>query len=101
MTPLLVAAQNGHTEVAAALLSHGAILTATTKSGWSALHLAAKEDHIGITALLLSRGIPLEATTNVRGRPRSRPTTPLLPLPPAFSIPPGEARGRRRWPHRN
>lgn len=66
MTPLLVAAQNGHTEVAAALLTHGANLTATTKSGWSALHLAAKEDHIGITALLLSKTIPLEATTNVR-----------------------------------
>ena len=56
-TPLLVAAQYGHTEVCKLLLKTGkANVKETTPNGLTALLLAAHEDHTEVCELLLEKG---------------------------------------------
>jgi ankyrin repeat protein len=61
-TPLIYAAFNGHTEVAAYLLDHGAAIDARADNGFTALIAAARSGHEAMTVLLLKRG----ANPNVR-----------------------------------
>jgi ankyrin repeat protein len=57
-TPLMMAALKGETDVAVALVAHGA---AVQKDGWSPLHYAATGGSPAIIRLLLSKGARLEA----------------------------------------
>ena len=64
-TPLLVAAQRGHTEVCELLLDKGkANIEETTPIGNNALNLAASKGHASTVALLLSK----EARVDIRSR---------------------------------
>ena len=55
-TPLMAAADYGHTEVADLLITSGADLDATSRSGWSPLHWAAMAGHVETAMLLIDRG---------------------------------------------
>lgn len=55
-TPLLFAAQDGYTAVAAALLDAGAAADRGTDDGWTALMIASQNGHEDTVAALLERG---------------------------------------------
>lgn len=69
-TPLHVAAERGHTEVAGVLVAAGAPLEAGDSCGWTPLHMAAANGRTALVELLLARG----ANLNARDR---RGQTPL------------------------
>jgi hypothetical protein len=52
-TPLHVASQNGHAEVAALLIQNKADVNAAQKYGHTPLHIASENDHARVAALLL------------------------------------------------
>ena len=63
-TPLLIAAQKGHTEVCELLLDQGkANIEETTPKGLTALNLAAGKGHAGTFAFLLSKGAMVDTKT--------------------------------------
>lgn len=63
-TALHLAASNGHLEVVALLLHHGAVVNARDASGMTPLHIAAGIGHLGVAALLLDHGAdPLAETS--------------------------------------
>jgi ankyrin repeat protein len=64
VTPLFVASQNGHEEVCALLLSHGASVNQATDNGATPLSIASENGHEGVCALLLSHGASVNQATN-------------------------------------
>ena len=66
-TPLLIAAQRGHTEVCKLLLKMGkANVKETTPKGFTALLTAAQKGHIEVCELLLDNGkANIEETTTI------------------------------------
>jgi ankyrin repeat protein len=54
-----------HIQVAAVLLEHGASNTATTKRGFTPLHLAAKYGNMKVAKLLLQKDAPVDAQGKV------------------------------------
>ena len=63
-TPLHVAAQAGHKEVAELLLANKADVNATVSGGWTPLHLATDKDHKEVVELLLANKADANATDN-------------------------------------
>jgi hypothetical protein len=59
---IISAAFNGHTNVIAFLLDHGASINKRDKYGWTALVAAAASGHIETVRYLLSRGANINAT---------------------------------------
>lgn len=58
---LFIAAEKGHTEIANALLAHGAEINAKDSSGNTALHHAAQGGHTDIVNRLLAAGVEIDA----------------------------------------
>ncbi|XP_078723967.1 CARD- and ANK-domain containing inflammasome adapter protein-like [Lampetra fluviatilis] len=56
-TPLLLAAEMGHTDVALVLLEQGARVDVRTSDSSSALHLASSKGHLSTVQLLLGKGL--------------------------------------------
>lgn len=63
-TPLLLAAQHGHTDIVAYLLLHSANIHASDDEQNGALHLAAKAGYVNICSLLISFGVNPETQLN-------------------------------------
>ncbi len=60
--PLHLAAYEGHKDITALLIEHGATVDARAKAGWTALHFAANGNHKEIiTLLLIERGADVNA----------------------------------------
>ena len=65
MTALMLACQNGHTEIAALLIEKGADKEAKDNLGWTPLMAAACQNgHTEIAALLIDKGAHKEAKDN-------------------------------------
>jgi len=63
VTPLMLGAYHGHTEVVRNLLERGANLHERDRSGGTPLHLAASKGDLEAVELLLARGADIDATT--------------------------------------
>ena len=69
-TPLLVAAQNGHTDICGLLLAHGSdVNEMDLKAKNTALHLAAARGHEAVVEALLSWGAIVDPQSHVGGTP--------------------------------
>ena len=55
-TPLLTAAQNGHTDICGLLLTHGSDVSDRTHQGTTSMITAAQKGHTDICGLLLAHG---------------------------------------------
>jgi len=62
-TPLMIAPQHGHKELASLLIQKGAKIEATTAEGITPLMLAAVDGHKNLVSLLIDKGANIEATT--------------------------------------
>ena len=62
-TPLHLASQKGHVEIARILVEHDADVAAQTKDGWSPLHLASQKGYVELARLLLGHHAGIEAQT--------------------------------------
>ena len=60
-TPLHLALQRGHMEIARLLVEHGSHATAQDNQGWTPLHWAAKEGSIDLACLLIEHGANVTA----------------------------------------
>ena len=60
-TPLMLAAQEGHSGVAEILLARKADVSMAEDSGYTALHLSAQEGHLTVTKYLISAGADVAA----------------------------------------
>ena len=63
-TPLHLALQRGHMEVARLLVEHGADATAQDDQGWTPLHWAVKEGNMDLACLLIENGAKATAQDN-------------------------------------
>ncbi len=70
ITPLMVAAENGHIEVVELLLKHGADLSVTDARGNNILHIACNQGEFDVVKYLLSLN---SVDINSRGREKSTP----------------------------
>lgn len=62
--PIHIAAEQGATEIIAALIAAGADIEAEGRAGAHPLHLAAAKNHTAAVTLLLDQGAQVEATDN-------------------------------------
>jgi ankyrin repeat protein len=60
-TPLHLASQNGHNQVACFLLERGADISAQDNIGLTSLHLASQEGHVEVAHMLIERGADVSA----------------------------------------
>ena len=65
LTPLHCAARSGHDQVVDLLLEKGALVTAKTKNGLTALHMAAQGDHTESARVLHFHQANIEDVTMV------------------------------------
>lgn len=63
VTPLMYAAQEGHSRVARILLDRGANVSIAKDGGFSAVHVSAQNGHLAVTLDLVEAGADLEART--------------------------------------
>ena len=63
-TPLFMAAQGGHTEIAALLLKNGAKVDVAWNDGVTPLFMAAQNGHAALAALLLQNGAKVDVAFN-------------------------------------
>ncbi|KAF0717653.1 Aste57867_2175 [Aphanomyces stellatus] len=63
-SPLFIASQNGHIEVATLLLANGADVNQDDKYGWSPLSIASQQGHVEVTTLLLANGADVNQPTD-------------------------------------
>ncbi|VDB87234.1 unnamed protein product [Peniophora sp. CBMAI 1063] len=70
----LTAAQNGHHALVSTLIDEGVDVNATSKSGYTALHLAALDGHVETIELLLSRGAFIDAIARYNVTPLASAT---------------------------
>ncbi len=64
MTPLHLAAMNGHHEVAVWLVTNGADMNSTNKNDATPLHCAAEEGRCEVAVFMISRGADINARDN-------------------------------------
>ena len=64
VTALILAAQNGHAEVAKQLLDKGAAADARNNDGWTALMVAAANGHVEVAKQLLDKGAAVDVRNN-------------------------------------
>jgi ankyrin repeat protein len=60
MTPLLIASQNGYSEMIKLLLEAGANMDATGLNGWNSLHFAARTGSVSACAVIIEHGAESE-----------------------------------------
>jgi cytohesin len=68
-TPLHLAAQHGHLEIAALLLDHKAVVDARDKAGKTPLHWATQSGHRDIVELLIAKGANVNAQDKQGDKP--------------------------------
>lgn len=64
LTPLMVAAENGHKVVVLLLLHRGAAINASDDNGETALHKASKAGHMDVVRILLAKRVQLDKVDN-------------------------------------
>ena len=62
LTPLIMAADRGYTELAVVLMDAGANVNARMNVGWTPLLDAARRGNLELTKILLQRGADIDAT---------------------------------------
>ncbi|CAD7698109.1 unnamed protein product [Ostreobium quekettii] len=68
-TPLMFAAENGHTATAELLLNRGACVNLTKQNSWTPLILAADGGHMDTAELLVDRGASVDMTNKMGDTP--------------------------------
>ena len=63
LSPLMLAAREGHTDIVRLLLKAGADANATNPNGRTALHFAAGNGHLDVVSALIAHGADVETTT--------------------------------------
>lgn len=66
-TPLMYAAEGGHTEICRALLDNGAAVNATDSYNRTALHLACKNSRVATARLLMEAGAAADVKSTLGG----------------------------------
>ena len=61
-SPLHLAAFNNRPDSIEVLIAHGAVVSAQTKTGWTALHFAASKGYCEVISKLLAAGAPVDAS---------------------------------------
>jgi ankyrin repeat protein len=67
VTPLFMAAKNGHRDVVALLLKHGATMNPLRQDGVTPLFIAVQEGRRDVVALLLEKGADVNAQARIGG----------------------------------
>jgi hypothetical protein len=63
LTPLMIASQQGHLDIARLLIQSGAAVDSRDGSGWTPLMLASFHGHLDVISLLLQSGTATESRT--------------------------------------
>lgn len=62
-TPLICAAENGHSSVTRILLNKGSDVSITAHEGFTALHISSQSGHLAVTEMLVKAGAEVQART--------------------------------------